>query len=187
MPGFGGFLGTEYPPSLLCTFHMGGSMFRNAFLIMLMLVALLVGKSGPTPVMNRIPVTQVVLDEKQLTCLAKNIFYEAPMESYRGKLAVATVTMNRVRNKQFPKTICGVVYQRNSRGCQFSWTCGPRTRFDSTAYKLSYQIAKEVLTTNKQVVILKDAIYFHNTSIQPNWKFAKPITQIGNHIFYEPL
>lgn len=162
-------------------------MFRNAFLIVLMLVALLVKDSGPVPVMNRIPVTQVVLDEKQLTCLAKNIFYEAPMESYRGKLAVATVTMNRVRHKQFPKTICGVVYQRNSRGCQFSWTCGPKAPFDSTVYKISYEIAKEVLTTNKQVVILKNAMYFHNTSVQPNWTFAKPITQIGNHIFYEPL
>lgn len=162
-------------------------MFRNAFLIVLMLVALLVKDSGPDPVMNRIPVKQVVLDEKQLTCLAKNIFYEAPMESYRGKLAVATVTMNRVRHKQFPKTICGVVYQRNSRGCQFSWTCGPKAPFDSTVYKISYEIAKEVLTTNKQVVILKNAMYFHNTSVQPNWTFAKPITQIGNHIFYEPL
>lgn len=162
-------------------------MFRNAFLIVLMLVALLVKDSGPDPVMNRIPVKQVVLDEKQLTCLAKNIFYEAPMESYRGKLAVATVTMNRVRHKQFPKTICGVVYQRNSRGCQFSWTCGPKAPFDSTLYKISYEIAKEVLTTNKQVVILKNAMYFHNTSVQPNWTFAKPITQIGNHIFYEPL
>lgn len=162
-------------------------MFRNAFLIVLMLVALLVKDSGPDPVMNRIPVKQVVLDEKQLTCLAKNIFYEAPMESYRGKLAVATVTMNRVRHKQFPKTICGVVYQRNSRGCQFSWTCGPKAPFDSTLYKISYEIAKEVLTTNKQVVILRNAMYFHNTSVQPNWTFAKPITQIGNHIFYEPL
>jgi len=91
---------------------MGGSMFRNAFLIVLMLLALLVGDYHPVPVMERKPISKVVLDEKQLTCLAKNIFYEAPMESYRGKLAVATVTMNRVRHKQFPKTICGVVYQR---------------------------------------------------------------------------
>jgi spore germination cell wall hydrolase CwlJ-like protein len=166
---------------------MGGSMFRNAFLIVLMLLALLVGDYHPVPVMERKPISKVVLDEKQLTCLAKNIFYEAPMESYRGKLAVATVTMNRVRHKQFPKTICGVVYQRNSRGCQFSWTCGPKAPFDSTVYQVSYEIAKEVLTNNTHVVILKNAMYFHNTSVKPGWTFAKPITQIGNHIFYEPL
>lgn len=163
-------------------------MFRNASLILLLLLALLIGDFRPVPVLERTPaITQVVIDEKQLTCLAKNIFYEAPMEDYQGKLAVATVTMNRVRSKNFPKTICGVVYQRNSRGCQFSWTCGGRAPFDSSVYNKSYEIAKEVLTNNTQVNILKNAMYFHNTSVNPQWKFAKRVAKIGNHIFYEPI
>ena len=65
---------------------------------------------------------------KQVECLAKNIYWESASESYEGKLAVAQVTMNRVNSGKFPSDICSVVYQktvnRESRTvCQFSWTC----------------------------------------------------------------
>ena len=124
------------------------------------------------------------ISEKELTCLAKNIAFEAPDESYEGKLAVATVTMNRVKSRSFPKTVCGVVYQRNPRGCQFSWTCGPRGMLEKNIYAESRKIAREVLTRNVRLVSIKNALYFHNTSVQPNWDFARPIKKIGNHIFY---
>lgn len=125
------------------------------------------------------------ISEKELTCLAKNIYYEAPNESYEGKLAVATVTMNRVRNHGFPKTICGVVYQRNSRGCQFSWTCGPRAKMNTALYNDAKKIARSVLTSNARLISIKNALYFHNTSVKPDWNdFARPIKKIGNHIFY---
>lgn len=124
--------------------------------------------------------------EKQITCLAKNIYYESGFEPYEGKLAVATVTMNRVQHKDFPNTVCGVVYQRNSRGCQFSWTCGPRARYNQEAYLKAYEIAEEVLTEDLRLTKLKKALYFHNTTINPEWTFAEPIQQIGNHIFYVP-
>jgi spore germination cell wall hydrolase CwlJ-like protein len=125
-----------------------------------------------------------VISEKELTCLAKNIFYEAPVESYEGKLAVATVTMNRVRTRGFPKTVCGVVYEKNSRGCQFSWTCGPKTKFNPKLYAEANTVAMQVLTRGARLVSIKNALYFHNTSVKPNWGFARPIKQIGNHIFY---
>lgn len=126
------------------------------------------------------------ISERELTCLAKNIAFEATGESYEGKLAVATVTMNRVKSRSFPKTVCGVVYQRNTRGCQFSWTCGPHSKLEKNIYDESRKIARDVLTRNIRLVSIKNALYFHNTSIEPNWTFAKPIVQIGRHIFYEP-
>lgn len=126
------------------------------------------------------------ISEKEVTCLAKNIYYEAPAESYEGKLAVATVTMNRVRSRSFPKTICGVVYQRNKSGCQFSWTCGARAKFNKSLYNRAYAVAKQVLTSNVRHDKLKNALYFHNTAVAPNWTFAKRVIQIDNHIFYEP-
>lgn len=127
------------------------------------------------------------ISQEDLTCLAKNIYYEAPAEPYLGKLAVATVTMNRVRHPSFPKTVCDVVYQRNNRGCQFSWTCGPKARFNQELYNQSLDIARDVLTNNTNVTSLENALYFHNTKIQPNWTFAKRIVQIGNHIFYSTI
>lgn len=132
-------------------------------------------------------IKEISISQEDLTCLAKNIYYEAPAEPYLGKLAVATVTMNRVRHPSFPKTVCGVVYQRNNRGCQFSWTCGPKARFNQKLYNQSLAVARDVLTNNTNVTSLENALYFHNTKIQPNWTFARKIVQIGNHIFYSSL
>ena len=44
-------------------------------------------------------------------CLAKNIYFEAGVESTAGKLAVANVTINRATNSNYPNTICGVVQE----------------------------------------------------------------------------
>lgn len=159
-------------------------MFRNVLMIVMLFFIISVPHETK-PITERVPIKKR-LDEREVACLAKNIFYEAPQEQYEGKVAVATVTMNRVRHRQFPKSICGVVFQRNSRGCQFSWTCGPKAPFDSTTYQASYDIAVQVLTNNLRVIRLKNALYFHNTQVSPNWEFATPITQIGNHIFYAP-
>ena len=77
----------------------------------------------------------LVVDDKAVTCMAKNIFFEAAIESTAGKLAVAHVTLNRVDSKQFPNSVCEVVYEgphyTASNGtqypvrdrCQFSWYC----------------------------------------------------------------
>jgi spore germination cell wall hydrolase CwlJ-like protein len=164
-------------------------MPRNAWIVVLLFITLFSGnvKTGTSveKITETIPAIEKLIDETELECLAKNIFYEAPMEPYQGKLAVATVTMNRVRHKQFPKTICEVVYQRNNRGCQFSWTCGPRSPFNQKIFQIAHEIALDVLTNNTHIPILKNSLYFHNTTVTPNWSFAQPVTQIGNHIFYE--
>lgn len=47
-------------------------------------------------------------DVKLLACL---IYAEAGNQSYKGKLAVANVVMNRVKSNLFPNSIKGVVYQ----------------------------------------------------------------------------
>ena len=70
------------------------------------------------------PITAEVRD-KQLDCLAKNIYHEAKGEPFEGKVAVAQVTINRAASGQFPSDICKVVYQKNvvydKVLCQFSW------------------------------------------------------------------
>ena len=48
---------------------------------------------------------------KQRECLARNIYFEARNEPFAGQFAVAMVTLNRVHDKQFPNSICEVVYQ----------------------------------------------------------------------------
>jgi len=126
--------------------------------------------------------------ERQLTCLAKNIYFEAASEPFEGKVAVAQVTINRSESGKYPSDICNVVYQKNvvygKVICQFSWYCesGPTVRHNG-AYNESMEVAKKVLLENFRLASLKNAYYYHADYVKPNWKLPK-ITQIGRHIFY---
>ena len=123
---------------------------------------------------------------KQVECLAKNIYFEASGESRQGKLAVAEVTMNRVEHKRFPKTVCGVVYQKHKGVCQFSWVCqGKSTVRSSAAWQESHKIAQSIIIGGKEYNTVGNALFFHARSIYPSWASTKKmIARIGNHVFY---
>lgn len=128
--------------------------------------------------------------ERQLDCLAKNIYHEAKGESFEGKVAVAQVTMNRAESGKFPKDVCGVVYQKNvfmeRVVCQFSWYCqnsGKLQIQNAAMYDESYKVAKKVLLENFRLDTMKDALYYHADYVNPQWRLEK-IGKIGRHIFY---
>ena len=127
--------------------------------------------------------------EKQLDCLAKNIYFEAGHEPFEGKVAVAQVTMNRVESGKYSSDVCKVVYQKNviyeKVVCQFSWFCerGPVAKVKGPAFDESMEVAKKVLLENFRLPSLKGAMYYHADYVRPNWNLPK-ITKIGNHIFY---
>lgn len=52
------------------------------------------------------------LSDKDIECMARNIFYEAGGESTEGKIAVGVVTLNRTQDGRFGKTVCDVVKAR---------------------------------------------------------------------------
>ncbi len=58
-------------------------------------------------------------------CLAQAVYFEAGNQSAAGEAAVAQTVLNRLRHPDYPKSVCGVVYQGSSlkTGCQFSFTC----------------------------------------------------------------
>jgi spore germination cell wall hydrolase CwlJ-like protein len=60
-------------------------------------------------------------------CLTEALYFEARGESLQGQIAVAEVILNRVDSPLYPRTVCGVVKQRGSGGCQFSYICDGRT------------------------------------------------------------
>jgi len=121
-------------------------------------------------------------------CLAKNIYFEAHTESIEGKLAVATVTMNRVQSHIFPRTVCGVVLDQSSKGCQFSWVCDGKTDIihDRRGYIESVKIAEDVLLSNRRSrIISPEVMYYHANYVEPKWaKTMKLFTTIGAHLFY---
>jgi spore germination cell wall hydrolase CwlJ-like protein len=124
---------------------------------------------------------------QQIECLAETIYYEAGSESYEGKLSVAQVVLNRVNNYKFPKDICSVVYQKNNGVYQFSWVglVLNTSNKDKYVWQESNLIAHKALMEPylHDVVYKTNSLYYHNTSVSPNWKL-KRTTQIGHHIFY---
>jgi N-acetylmuramoyl-L-alanine amidase len=130
--------------------------------------------------------------KSEVSCLADNIYHEAAYEPESGQLAVATVTMNRVANPIYPKTICGVVYERHIKKssakivCMFSWTCKPRYAIHQSLYQKVLQMARAVYFKHLRNDEVQDAVLYHASYIQtPDW--ANPtnmVAQIGQHLFY---
>jgi len=135
------------------------------------------------------PVT-AELRQKQLNCLARNIYHEAGGEPFEGKVAVAQVTINRAESGDFPSDICQVVYQKNivyeKVLCQFSWYCSSASinkPMNGPVYTESMEVAKKVLLEGFRLPSIKNALYFHGDYVNPKWG-KQPVAKIGRHIFY---
>lgn len=131
--------------------------------------------------------------QRNLNCLAMNVYKEASGESFQGKLAVAQVTVNRAKHPKFPNQICDVVYQTTKITekivCQFSWYCSSEHKNQyinkkGKAYQESLRAAKMVYLENFKIKSLEKAIYYHADYIDPNWDKVK-LTKIGQHVFYK--
>lgn len=136
--------------------------------------------------------------DRQIECLAKNIYFEARGESKKGQAAVGLVTINRTRSNIFPDEICGVVHQgdhdkkgRPLRGrCQFSWYCDGRKNVikDQDTYvqikSLSEKLYDDYYVANTYLDTSKGALYFHNKGVDAPMKGKHITTTIGDHIFY---
>jgi spore germination cell wall hydrolase CwlJ-like protein len=129
--------------------------------------------------------------ERQLACLARNIYFEAGNEPFEGKVAVAQVTINRANSGQFPEDLCRVVYQKNviyeRVVCQFSWYCdrvAASRIIHAPVYEESMEVAKKVLLEGFRLPSLTEALYYHADYVNPGWRKQR-ITKIGRHIFYK--
>ena len=142
---------------------------------------------------------------KDVDCLAKNIYFEAGVESTAGKLAVANVTINRKLNKSYPNTICGVVqegihyYSAKLNDhvpvrdrCQFSWYCDGRLDIpnEGRTWNSAQALAVKVLDSHyedKLIDITDGATHYHANWMEtyPKWSKQKKImASIDRHIFY---
>lgn len=136
-----------------------------------------------------LPTINVAERNQAVDCLADAVYYEAGFEPLDGQRAVAQVIINRVRDSNFPNSICGVVFQGFQRktGCQFSFVCDgsmkrrpPRAEQEASARAVATQalsgyVEKEVGT----------ATHYHTDYVSPYWApTLKKVTKVGTHIFY---
>ena len=154
-------------------------------------------QSGLFQIAEKLELRNIFLNKKDVMCMAKNIFFEAAVESTAGKLAVAQVTLNRVRSKNYPNTICEVVYEGRHHAsgfpvrdrCQFSWYCDGRgdEPGESRLWKNSQDLAKYVILRQGDLIDITDgATHYHAKYIvAPRWAGQKRVTaKIDEHIFY---
>ena len=136
--------------------------------------------------------------KKQISCLQKNVYFEAAVESTAGKLAVAHVTYNRVKNKYFPNSFCDVIYQGKHHAsghpkrdrCQFSWYCDGKhdVPYPGPTWKNTKELAKWFYDNKDNIKDITDgALYYHADYIDsPRWAYQKKkLMQIDTHIFYK--
>ena len=118
---------------------------------------------------------------RNIECLARNVYYEARGEPKAGQYAVAEVTMNRKASPLFPKTVCGVVYQKEA----FSWTLLEDLEPPAgDAWRRAVVVAEDVYYQRRPPT-MQGVTHFHATYVKPDWSAERQrVARIGRHVFY---
>jgi len=113
--------------------------------------------------------------EKDL--LARLVNAEAKGESYEGKVAVATVVLNRVESERFPDTVSEVINDKN----QFSPVSNG---------SINQEASEEAVEAVNEAIALQEeegteATFFYNPDLtNDKWIKSLPVIEvIGNHYF----
>jgi len=122
--------------------------------------------------------------DRDLNCLALNVYHEARNQPLEGQLAVAHVTLNRIDDPSFPSTVCEVVF----RARHFSWTNDPVKRTESPREAVAWEAAQRVARialADRDGDPVQGSTYFHLASVSPEWASSlQRVRQIGDHVFY---
>jgi len=132
----------------------------------------------------------ITISNEELTCLTKNIYWESKNQSVTGQIAVAHVTLNRTKEEEFPKSICGVVKQKIGDVCQFSWVCSSIIKnkpHDPVLFAKAQDVATQaVLLHNQGYDITNGALFFHAKYVNPGFfKGLTKVVEIDDHVFYK--
>ncbi|MCK5424010.1 MAG: cell wall hydrolase [Emcibacter sp.] len=128
------------------------------------------------------------ISDKSFKCLAQAVYFEARSEPFEGQVAVAYVILNRVKDRRYPNSICGVVFQNEKRRhrCQFSFACDGLSDnpYELVAWNVARRVAGGTLRNATSDVTARST-HYHAKYVSPRWaKSLQPTIQVGSHIFY---
>lgn len=118
---------------------------------------------------------------RELECLAVGIYFESKSEPLEGQLAVGHVIANRASSGRFPKTYCGVLFQRS----QFSFVRGksyPHIARGGRQWANAVAVAK-IVDQDMHASPVGKALFFHAKRVSPGWRLTR-VASVGNHVFY---
>jgi len=123
---------------------------------------------------------QLYITGEDINLMAKLVSAESIGEPYAGKIAVASVVLNRTIDPHFPNTIQEVIFQKNAFSCVKNGKINADANQD--CYNAVYDAIRGADPTN-------DALFFYNPTIATcNWMKETPkINQmtIGHHTFFK--
>ena len=152
-----------------------------------------------------IPVEDPFFKNNEITCLAKNMYFEARSEGIAGVVATTQVVYNRVNSEEYPNTICEVIEQAKisqwwlkekgiikpiKNKCQFSWFCDgysdePK---DDKTYSELFELAEQFVNGEHEgmIDITGGALWYHADYVHPRWaNHLEVTTKVGRLIFYK--
>ena len=138
--------------------------------------------------------------EDEAACMQYNVYHEGRGLGRNEQLLIGLTTLERVKSKDYPNTVCGVVWQHNNKGtAQFSWTKdGKSDRIhDRKAWdRLTPIVDILMIAKNNPDVILLPAdmeeneivgmMWYHAQYVNPRW--AKNLTLVASkngHKYYK--
>lgn len=120
------------------------------------------------------------VDPAEQECMARAMFFESERSSREGMLAVGSVVMNRVRNEDYPNSVCAVVGQAN----QFA--PGVMTRSMGAGRDLAMDVAEDVLVGARHPdVYTSNAMFFHQAGLTFGYGNMDYVAIAGGNAFYE--
>ncbi len=114
-------------------------------------------------------------------CLARAMYFESNRSSPDGMLAVGTVVMNRVADKAYPKSVCGVVGQKN----QFAPGVLSKKMTEKRSAALAYSVADQVLRGKRHPTLTGEVKHFHTAGYKFPYNNMYYVLEAGGNNFYE--
>ena len=111
-------------------------------------------------------------------CMQRVMYFESNRSSPEGMVAVGTVVMNRLNSGKYPKTVCGVIGQKN----QFA--PGVLTRKMGAGKDLASAMATKVLKGTRHGYVGR-AMFFHTAGMTFPYTNMHYLVEAGGNVFYE--
>jgi len=129
---------------------------------------------------QKLVIPQATISESDKDLIARLVSAEAKGEPYAGKVAVATVILNRLDHPDFPNTVRDVIYQIDHG--YYAFTPVQNGTINQPADAQSKKAVTEAVAYRGQG---NGSLYFYNpNTASSSWIYSRPVTvTIGNHRF----
>jgi N-acetylmuramoyl-L-alanine amidase len=122
---------------------------------------------------------KIFLSDDDIYLMAQVVFAESRAEPYQGKIAVASVILNRLLHPEFPKSVEDIIKQKGA------FSCVKNGKLTVTPTEECYDAVYEALKGKDPT---GEAVFFYNPRIATSkWMInvkKSNVKPIGNHVFF---